>query len=81
MSKLAAALASLSLIGTAVPCTTAPTPHIHVTETDDNWQPSASCPTGWQASITPKAADAYNNGPKRKSDAINMLADAPCVRK
>jgi len=75
------ALAALLSVGTIVPCSTAPTPHIHITETDDNWQPSATCPTGWKVSITPAAAAAYNNGPKRQSDAVNLLADAPCVKK
>jgi hypothetical protein len=56
-------------------CGTAPTPHIHM----QNGSPSASCPKGWVIHISQEASDAYNKVRTRDA-AINLLADAPCIR-
>jgi hypothetical protein len=80
-TKLLSALVLLATVAGAqtakpTPDCPAPIPHVHIGE-DGN--PSASCPKGWQVHISPAAADAYNKIRTRDA-AINMLADAPCVR-
>ena len=80
-SLIAITLVAVPLFATPPqPCLTAPTPHIHVDDSNGEFNPSATCPEGWAVSITKKAADAYNKV-LTQAAAINMLADAPCVRK
>lgn len=63
------------------PCpVSAPTPHLHIDDTTGGFNPSASCPEGWNVKITPEASKAYNEI-RTHAAAVNMLADAPCVRK
>ena len=81
-------LALLMLLQTATPkpwavklpanCSDAtPTPHIHMTEGGDI---SAKCPDGWAVHRTQKAVDDFNKI-REPWAAINMLADATCVKK
>ena len=69
----------LSLGAQDKPCSVAPTPHIHVDDSDGGFNPSATCPTGWAVSITQAAADKYNKS-RTRAAVVNMLADAPCIR-
>lgn len=63
------------------PCSqVTPTPHIHIDDSNGGFNPSATCPDGWVVSITSKASEAYNRV-RTQAAAVNMLADAPCVRK
>lgn len=69
----------LFLLTGSSPCPSTPTPHIHITEEDGGFNPHATCPKGWAVQITAEASEAFNKV-RTQAAAVNMLADAPCVR-